>query len=145
MSAFAGGLGRFAARMLLGQMTEAQKREIASTGFHRPEADLNWSGNMVFADPFMGAFRGGLTPYEPEYPMNDPSLSWDDINDPQVKRGLPRTPPVASPVQEPSAVDTRPSEQPGPLLNAIASRMKGPVTSTAGGISTERSALGKPF
>jgi hypothetical protein len=147
MSAFAGGLGRWAANLLLGQMTEAQKREFAGTGFQRPEAELNYSGNMAFGNPFMDALRGGIAPYEPEYPMNDPSLSWDDINDPQVTRTPPvaSPPPIASPVQEPSAVDARPSEQPSPLVNAIASRMKSPITSTTEGISTGRPTVGTPF
>jgi hypothetical protein len=54
-------------------------------------------------------------------------------------------PPVASPVQGPSTANMGQPRQSSPLLNTIASRMKGPITSTAGGISTERSALGKPF
>ena len=106
-------------------------------------------------------------------PSGDPILPWDyapyDATSPAPAPTLPMTreqfdstpnpdvspqailsspslpPPVASPVQGPSTANMGQPRQSSPLFNTIASRMKGPITSTAGGISTERSALGKPF
>ena len=127
MSAFAGGLGRFAARLLLDQITESQKQELAGTRTN-DRGTSTVSGNTAFGDPFLSEFLSGIDPFITSPPVSPPT-----------------PPPIASSIPEPSAVDIRPSEQFNPLANAIASRMKSPITSTTEGISTARPTVGTPF